>query len=515
MAAGTRNEALRASIESAVRDLPATLKICECLDDLRLASAEERGTTAFVILEASFPDLLAAARIAHSDEPGRELVILASAAERSDVLARFGPAPRIGSDWHFASSEVASLSKTLRTAYQRAEQRRATRTTLDRFNARLSAPSQVDTRELRQLVISDSFLSSILESSLDAVILVDTVGNIASFNPSAERLFQKARAKVLSLPVHELSKGNWATDVQNSVRLSNSAGLVQSEICIDDELKHVEFSVTPVRDQAGNTVAVSLIVRDVTMRMLSEEALRTNEKLAAVGRLASSIAHEINNPLEAVTNLIYLARLNSNEREVQEYLDSADGELRRMANITNQTLRFHKQASIPRLVTAEDLMEGALSLFHTRAVSRGVEILNRFRASRPVLCLDGEIRQVLNNLIGNAIDVMSNGGQLHLRSRETAEGRERTAGIVMTVGDSGSGMSVRTIEKIFDPFFTTKGAGGTGLGLWISKGIVERHRGELRVRSSQREGCCGTVFSLFLPFDPRFSVPLRQAGPGL
>jgi signal transduction histidine kinase len=170
--------------------------------------------------------------------------------------------------------------------------------------------------------------------------------------------------------------------------------------------------------------------------------------------------------------------------------------------IANQTLRFHKQSSRPQLVSCEDLFESALLIHQGRIVNSGVVVQKRKRATDGVLCFDGEIRQVLNNLLGNAIDAMSaGGGRLLIRSRHATDWESNRKGLMLTVADTGSGMSAATRKKLFDAFFTTKGIGGTGLGLWVSKEIVERHGGSLRVRSSQAEGHQGTVFSLFLPFD--------------
>jgi signal transduction histidine kinase len=226
------------------------------------------------------------------------------------------------------------------------------------------------------------------------------------------------------------------------------------------------------------------------------------EKLAAVGRLASSIAHEINNPLESVTNLLYLARETALNPETREYLAIADRELRRVSVIANQTLRFHKQSSRPQWITCEELIESTISVYQGRLVNSNVQVDKRKRAANPVLCFEGEIRQVLSNLIINAIDAMHpRGGRLMMRSREGTDWKTGRKGLILTVADTGSGMSPDTAAKIFEPFFTTKEIGGTGLGLWVSDEIVQRHGGTLAVRSSQRQGRSGAVFTLFLPFE--------------
>ena len=261
-----------------------------------------------------------------------------------------------------------------------------------------------------------------------------------------------------------------------------------------------DISVTPVRNDQQDIVNLLAVSREVTDRKLTEQALLQSEKLAAVGRLASSIAHEINNPLEAITNLLYLARQQAEEPDVQKYLDTADQELRRVSVIANQTLRFHKQASRPQAVRASELFETVLSIYGGRLKNSSIHVECRFLAEGPVRCFEGDVRQVLNNLVGNAVDAMSNGGRLLIRSHETCDWKLGRRGMTLTVADTGGGISPTALERIFEPFFTTKGISGTGLGLWVSREIVERHQGSLRVRSRQGDGRSGTVFRFFLPY---------------
>ena len=265
----------------------------------------------------------------------------------------------------------------------------------------------------------------------------------------------------------------------------------------------VAIAHMPDKDSNGDVRGVIVQAEDITNRKREEAALRQAEKLAAVGKLASSIAHEINNPLESVTNLLYLAGSSDNLAEVQEFIAVAEGEVRRVSAIANQTLRFHKQSTRPVRVTAEELFDAVLTIYQGRLRSNRIEVANRYRATTPVLCLDGEIRQVLNNLVGNAIDALEGpSGKLFLRSRDAIDWRTGRAGLALTVADTGSGMSAATLASLFEAFYTTKGQGGTGLGLWVSKEIVDRHGGRLHVRSSQGHGTSGTVFQLFLPHAP-------------
>ncbi len=259
------------------------------------------------------------------------------------------------------------------------------------------------------------------------------------------------------------------------------------------------FGKPVVRPNGGVACIVGFNI-DITERKHAEETLLRTEKLAAVGRLASSIAHEINNPLEAVTNLLYLARHSETMQQAQPFLDTADLELRRVAAITNQTLRFHRQATRPTAVTFAQLTDGIFTGQHSRVLNAGILVQQRDRATQPILCFEGEIRQVLTNLIGNAIDSMhATGGTLFLRGRTARDPATGTLGLTLTVADTGTGIPAAARAKLFDAFFTTKGIGGTGLGLWISKEILDRHHGKLHLRTSQNDARHGTVFTVFLP----------------
>jgi signal transduction histidine kinase len=269
------------------------------------------------------------------------------------------------------------------------------------------------------------------------------------------------------------------------------------------ERRYLDFVYQPMRGIDGNVTGIIVLGVDTTERKNALDALLNTEKLAAVGRLAASIAHEINNPLSSVTNLLYLAKHSSNLAEMHGFLDTAERELRRVSAISNQTLRFHRQATKQQAVHSEELFGSVLSIHQGRLVNSSIEVQRQFRAQTPITCFDGEIRQVLNNLVGNAIDAMqSTGGTLFVRTRKARNWQTEVKGIMLTVADTGTGMSAEILARIFEPFFTTKGIGGTGLGLWICMEIVNRHRGQLRVKSSPKKGKSGTVFTLFLPFGP-------------
>lgn len=262
-----------------------------------------------------------------------------------------------------------------------------------------------------------------------------------------------------------------------------------------------ELSLSPIRNAAGEVTHFVSIQNDVTSRIAFEEALRESEKLAAAGRLATLIAHEINNPLEAITNLVYLARGKTNDREAEKFLGMAEKELKAVAQITAQSLRFHRQATKATAVRPVDLISTVLDLYERRFAERDILVTREDSMSESIVCFESEIRLVISNLVRNAVDAMSkSGGRLIVRTREATQWRSGAKGVVITVADTGTGMSPETLTKIYKAFYTTKGIAGTGLGLWVSSEIVDRHHGQLLVRSRTTPGSSGTAFELFLPY---------------
>jgi signal transduction histidine kinase len=234
----------------------------------------------------------------------------------------------------------------------------------------------------------------------------------------------------------------------------------------------------------------------------AEQALRQSEKLAVAGRLAASITHEINNPLEAVTNLLYLIETSQDLNSVKEYARLASDELKRVAEITAHTLNFHRQPINPVMVDIPDVIDSVLTLYRQRLKSAGISVEREYDRAPRVLGMSGELRQLFANLIGNAADAMRMGGVLKIRVKGVSArtgANPREAGVRVLVADSGSGIAPQHKKRIFEPFFSTKGNTGTGLGLWVSASIVEKHSGSVQVRSCTNPQNPGTVFSVFLP----------------
>ncbi len=264
------------------------------------------------------------------------------------------------------------------------------------------------------------------------------------------------------------------------------------------EHRYWRVNYSPVFNQDGSVRAISTASIEITNQKKAEAALIQSEKLAAVGRLASSISHEINNPLEAITNLLYLIAMDDNlPGPLKGYVNMAQSELSRVSQIATQTLRFHRQAVAPTSVTAQELITAVARLYTGRLSNSHIKVEARYNTDTQILCFENDIRQVLNNLIANAIDAMRTGGRLIIRAHDAHVGAIH--GVRITIADTGHGMSAATQARAFEPFFTTKDLNGTGLGLWISAGIVERHQGRLRARSSDNPARHGTIFTLFLP----------------
>jgi signal transduction histidine kinase len=240
---------------------------------------------------------------------------------------------------------------------------------------------------------------------------------------------------------------------------------------------------------------LSVFIQDVTEKRRQQDKLLVSEKLAATGRLAATIAHEINNPLESVMNLLYLARISRNAapETVQQYLLTAEQELTRVSQIARHTLGFYRETSVPTQVDLERVLNDVLTVYHSRLQANHIEVVRNFQTAPHLQAIRGEIHQIFSNLISNSIDAMQRGGQLRVSLGETGRGIE------VVVEDSGSGISPDHLEKLFEPFFTTKASVGTGLGLWVVKQFVEQHGGAVWVESKIGQTDHGTRFTILLP----------------
>ena len=261
----------------------------------------------------------------------------------------------------------------------------------------------------------------------------------------------------------------------------------------------------PRRDSTGKLVEWIGSSTDIEQQKRSEEAIRQTEKLAAVGRLASSIAHEINNPLTSVTNLLFLLSNQPNlTKTAKEYVQTAQEELARVGEITTQTLRFHKQQTFAAPARIPELLDAVLAFFRPKIAAGKLQVRREYGNTEQLTCFSADLRQAFTNLIANAIEASSEGGRLRIRLRTSVIWKRRLRpGVRVTIADTGQGMTPEIMRRIFEPFYTTKGITGTGLGLWITKDLLQKHDAVLSIRSSTRAEKSGTTISLFLPFAPR------------
>jgi signal transduction histidine kinase len=250
------------------------------------------------------------------------------------------------------------------------------------------------------------------------------------------------------------------------------------------------YAIAAVRDIAERKAAESQI-RELNRDL--EEALRRSEKLASTGRMATAIAHEINSPLDSLINVLYLIQSTAKlDDRNSQLLNLAQEEVRRITTITRQTLAPYRQAKWPVVTNITELLDDVCSMFQQRIQLARIELVRNYRSEGRLLVHPGEIRQVFTNLIANAIDAMQKGGRLQLQTSP------QSCGVEISIADNGCGINREHLDKIFQPFFTTKGEKGTGVGLWMTKRIIEEHGGTIDVSSSTEAGQSGTKFKIML-----------------
>ena len=343
------------------------------------------------------------------------------------------------------------------------------------------------------------FAWEVLEHIPDSFATLDREYRVTYMNAAASRVTAGTGIPHLGESLWELYPMLLGTPVEEHFRRAMEQQIgVQFEqyFRTDDAERWYLFQIYPQQD------GLIVYMRDTTEARRTEQALRRSEQLAAAGRLAASIAHEINNPLEAVTNLLYLVRMDDSlSAHSRGLLDVADRELQRLSHITSRSLKFYRQRTAPTLTSIEDLIESVLFFHESEIKLRGIELQRRYRPAPAVLCFAGEIQQVLTNLISNALEatpeVPTGKGCLTIGVRPARDVADRE-GVSVTIADNGVGMDRWMMDRLFHPFMTTKGESGNGLGLWVSKGIVDKHHGTIRVRSQNERG---TVFRMFLPLD--------------
>jgi PAS domain S-box-containing protein len=356
----------------------------------------------------------------------------------------------------------------------------------------------------KEQIIASQRLAAIVESADDAIISKDLNGTVTSWNRAAEQMFGYRAEEMIGRSIAAIIPPELQADepriLETIVRGERINHFETVRVAKSGKRIEVSLTVSPLTDENGKVVGAAKIARDITQDKKTLRALRISERLASVGRLAATIAHEINNPLEAATNLVYLARDSAISQDQRDFLAATEEELARISHLTKQTLGFYRETKGAERIRISPIVDQLISIFGTRIRNKSVDIRREIKGDPEVYAVADEIRQLITNLLSNSIDAVTRGGQIRLRiSAATEWNRKGRSGARLTVADSGSGIPKAVRSELFEPFFTTKKEVGTGLGLWLSKGIVERHHGSIRVKSRSEPGNGWTVFSVFLP----------------
>ncbi|HJT00463.1 MAG TPA: PAS domain S-box protein [Terriglobales bacterium] len=369
----------------------------------------------------------------------------------------------------------------------------------------VGACSDVTTRKREE--ISRFRLAAIVESSDDAIVSKDLNGIVTSWNAAAERVFGYTAADMIGQSILKIIPPELHYDevrILETLRRGERIHHFETvRLTKSGERLDVSLTISPVRDENGRIIGAAKIARDITQRKKTEEALRMSEKLATTGRLAATVAHEINNPLESVVNLVYLAKSQKGLSEnVREYLHAAEEELDRVSQLTRQALGFYREKTAATTVRVGPIISQLRTVFSPKTTNKRIDLQMEVDQDPEIVAVPGELRQLFANLLSNSIEAVPVDGTIRVRVSLAREfNHAARTGARVTIADSGPGIDSLHRSRIFEPFFTTKKEVGTGLGLWVSKGIVDRHGGTIRLRSRTTPGCSGTVFSIFLPAD--------------
>ena len=353
---------------------------------------------------------------------------------------------------------------------------------------------------------SKSLLAAIVESSNDAIISKNLNGIITSWNDAARKMFGYTAEEMIGQSILRLIPEELHPEEDAILAKLKAGGKIEhyetTRVTRSGQIVDVSVTISPVRNDEGEIVGASKIARDISERKRMQRVLIRAEKLAANGRLAATVAHEINNPLEAALNLIYLARRSSEaDTKLHEYLTGAEAELQLVSEIARKTLGCYREAAPPVSVYLPDLMEVVLRGYQSRIRSSGIGVDCRFGDQRRIELSREEFLQAFSNIVANSIDAMPGGGTLRIEIEERAT--SGGDGIEVMIRDNGSGIAREYLERVFEPFFTTRGNLATGIGLWLARELVEKRGGRITLTSSTDPANRGTTICVFVPFAMR------------
>ena len=350
-------------------------------------------------------------------------------------------------------------------------------------------------------------LAAIVESSDDVIVSKDLNGIIMSWNAAAARLFGYSAEEIIGKSILTLIPDDLHSDEKNFIDNIRAGRRIEHFETVrrtkNGELLDVSLTISPIKDEQGRIIGASKILRDVSVRRRLEQSILQAEKIAATGRMAATIAHEINNPLEAVMNLVYLLRPMITDPTGIDYLRSIEVELERVAHIAKQTLGYYRENAAASSASISEIVLHAIAIYEPRCKAAGIEIRRDLHSSRRIMLRRGEMMQVVSNLIMNSIHAMQTGGVLCISVKDAVEPRE---GVLLTVRDNGVGIAEANLSRVFEAFFTTRGTVGTGIGLFVAKQFVEGHGGRIDIESKRNVEDHGTTVCVFLPtstaYDP-------------
>ena len=345
-----------------------------------------------------------------------------------------------------------------------------------------------------------SRLAAIVESSDDAIVSKNLDGIITSWNQAACRMFGHTPEEMIGQPILKIIPPDLHAEEAEILRKIRAGERIEHyetrRLRKDGEIIEVSLTISPVKDGNGNVIGSSKIAREISQRKKMERLLIQSEKLAATGRMAATIAHEINNPLDSVMNLIYLARTSvASNSKALSYLLTAEKELERVSHIARQTLGYYRDPGPPSDVQIEQVLEEVLRVYYSKLVAGNIAVDCAFARHPPITASKDELMQIFSNLIANSVDAMANGGVLTIKTR--AVGNE---GVEIQVRDKGAGIAPENLERVFEPFFSTKGNLGTGIGLWVARQLLEKRGGSISLESNVNFPANGTTVSVFIPF---------------
>jgi PAS domain S-box-containing protein len=353
--------------------------------------------------------------------------------------------------------------------------------------------------------------AAIVESSDDAILSKNLNGIITSWNLGASRVFGFSAEEMIGESILKLIPEELRSDeaiIIGKIRAGERIDHFETvRLTKDGRRLNVSLTVSPVKDEQGQVIGASKILRDISGRKRIEESLLQAEKIAAAGRMASTIAHEVNNPLEAVTNLLYLLRPSVTDAAGIEYLETAESEIARVSHIAKQTLGFYREHTTASSSSVAELLQHAITIYEPRCALNGITIEKSLYSVDKVMLRRGEMMQVISNLIANSMYAMPAGGTL---SVSAADDDGTDDGVVMTIQDTGMGIAPQDIPRVFDAFFTTRSSIGTGIGLFVAKQFVEGHGGRIELESKQGVKEHGTTVRIYLPLRTRYDQTLGQ-----